>query len=285
MQLLLGLLFTIVSFLSGFLLAGGAAGSLWQPFELLMLGGAGLSFFVAGNSMGTIKKVGTYFKYVFKSPYNEQKFSAVISVMFLLAKSYNNNSLEATEHVEKPDASNIFQKYPEVLEDDSLRNFICDNFLLFSDNQRDLTPFSFEEYLENEIEKYGQEAQTPYKAMSAMVETYPALGICAAVLGIILSMGYLDADAMELGHHIGAALFGTFFGIFLAYGVFKPISLKFAKIVEESVLVMTLPKTFLVSLMKGYEPLLAAAIANKNVPPRYRIPDHSLKKNLMSEKV
>ncbi|CAH7368491.1 Flagellar motor rotation protein MotA [Vibrio chagasii] len=284
MQLFLGLIFILVSFLTGFLLAGGAAAALWQPFELIMLGGAGISFFFAGNSMGTIKKVGTYFKYCFKSPYNEEKFSAVISVMFLLSKAYKSNALEATKHLEKPEASNIFLKYPQVLENEPLTNFICNNFLLFADNSRDLTSFSFEEYLDNEIEKYAAEASSPYKAMSALVETYPALGIMAAVLGIIVSMGYLDADPMILGYHIGAALFGTFFGIFLAYGVFKPISLKFAKIVEESVVLMTVPKTFLVSLMKGYDPLLAGAIANKNVPPRYRVPDHTLKQNLMAEK-
>lgn len=285
MQLLIGLIFIILSFLGGFLLSGGNAHALWQPWEIFMLVGSGASFLFASNSFSTVKKIALYAKYCFKPIYDKEKFENVITLMFLLSKVFKEDVMKATTHLEAPHESSIFTRFPKVLSDKWAVDFICNNFLLYSDNLHDLTAFAFEEYMDNEIEKYECEAEGPYKAMSAMVETYPALGICAAVLGIILSMAYLSADMSVLGHHIGSALFGTFFGIFLAYGVFKPISLKFHEIVEDSVQFMIVPKVFLVSLMKGYEPLLAAAIANKMVPPHHRTADHLLKKILMTEKM
>lgn len=285
MQLIISLLFIIVSFVGSFLLAGGNIKALLQPFEVMMLGGSAIGFLFAGNTVAAIKKIGRYSKYLIKKPYDVDKFTQLSGLMFALAKQKAQDPIELNNHLINPENSAIFSKYPLVLADTDAVNFISNNFLLFVDNGNQFTSFAFEEYLEKEIEEYSHEAHGPYKTMSALVDTMPALGICAAVLGIILSMGYLDAPMEELGHHIGAALFGTFFGVFLAYGVFKPIALKFVKFGDESVSFLRVVQSYLVSLMKGYDPLVASIITNKSVPPRYRIPDHELKQKLMKNEL
>ncbi len=246
-----------------------------------MLGGSAIGFLFASNTIPAIKKIGKYMKYLMKKPYDEEKFSQLSGLLFALAKQKSEDPIELNNHLINPESSAIFSKYPLVQADVDAVNFISNNFLLYVDNGNQFTAFNFEEYLEIEIEEYSHEAHGPYKVVAALVDTMPALGICAAVLGIILSMGYLDAPMEELGAHIGAALFGTFFGVFLAYGLFKPISLKFMKFADESVSFMKVSQAYLVSLMKGYDPLVASIITNKSVPPRYRMPDHELKQKLM----
>lgn len=283
MQLILSMLFVVASFIGCFVLAGGALKALVQPFEMLMLGGSAIGFLFAGNDMFTIKKMGRYLKYSFNSPYSPEKFSQLLGLMFALTKV--KNAIELNNHLIDYSSSDIFAKYPLITNDEELRIFVCNNFLLYVDNGRSITSFAFEDHLEREIEEHHHDSQGAYKSIAALVDTMPALGICAAVLGIIISMGYLDAPMEELGHHIGAALFGTFFGVFLAYGIFKPISLKFAKVGDASTATLRVTQSFLVSLMKGYDPLIAAIITNKSVPPKYRLPDHELKQGLMKGEI
>lgn len=285
MQVVLSLIFLIGSMYTGFFLAGGNPYALWQPFEIIMLGGAAIGFFFAGNSKDGIKSFGRYFIYLFKKPYNEKIFSEIHGLMFALSKVKNKDPLELNRHLTSPEDSEIFKRYPLVLKNPSALSFLCNNFLLYVDNGSQFTIFSFEEYLEEEISQYHAESLSPYKSTLSLVDTMPAMGIMAAVLGITISMQHLDSDIAILGSHISSALFGTFFGIFLAYAIFKPLSMKFASIAEESDLFLSVIKNYLICLMKGYDPLIANIVTNKSVPPRYRMPDHLLKSKLMKNEL
>ncbi len=278
MQLILSMIFIVASFVGAFLLAGGSPRSLLQPFEFMMIGGSCIGFLFASNTIPAIKKMGKYFKFCLNAPYSKEKFLELFTLLFELATLSKKSILDFGDAIAEPETSEIFKKYPLVHADKDAVNFLCSNLTLHTDSISTMTEYSFDEHLESEIEQYEKEAQGPYKTMNMLVDTAPALGICAAVLGILLSMSYLDAPMEELGKHIGAALFGTFLGVFMAYGLFKPIAMKFSKFGDESTDCLRVIKAFIMGLQKGYSPAVACIIANKMTPPRYRTPDVILKK-------
>lgn len=285
MQVTLSLIFIIVSLIGGFMGAGGNIANLWQPFEIIMLGGAGLGFFIATNTGKGMKQFGKFLTYFFKKPYSEEKFQKVIGLMFQLHAVYNKDPLALSKALEDPYSDPIFSKYPEILKDEDSRKFICNNLSLLIDSGSTISPFTFEDMLDAEIEQYRKEWISPYKTASSLVDTFPALGIAVAVMGIILAMQYLDAGMAKLGSKIAAALFGTFFGIFMAYGIFKPISLKFAKFAEEGELFLGVIKTYIMCIIKKHDPLTAAAVTNKDVPPRYKLDTSVLREKLQNEQL
>ncbi|KDM90871.1 motility-associated protein [Photobacterium galatheae] len=285
MKVLFSLLFIIASLIGGFIGAGGNIANLWQPFEIIMLGGSGIGFFVATNSEGGIKQFGKFTTYFFKQPYCEKKFQSVIGLMFQLHAVYAKDKKALSNAIANPSADPVFSKYPEVLNDEDAKKFICNNLNLLIDSGSSISPFTFEDMLDAEIEAYRKEWIAPYKTATAMTDTFPALGIAVAVMGIILAMQYLDAGMDQLGAKIGAALFGTFFGIFMAYGIFKPISVKFGKYAEEGELFLNVIKTYIMCMVKNYDPLTAAAVTNKDVPPRYKLDTAVLREKLQNDQI
>ena len=285
MQVLLSLLFIIVSLIGGFVGAGGNLSNLWQPFEIIMLGGSGIGFFIATNTGKSIKQFGVFLTYFFNPPYTEAKFQRVIGLMFHLHAVYNLDKKALSDALANPMNDPIFQKYPEILNDEDSRKFICNNLNLLIDSGSTISPFTFEDMLDAEIDAYRKEWVAPYKTAVAMTDTFPALGIAVAVMGIILAMQFLDADMEQLGSKIGAALFGTFFGIYMAYAVFKPISVKFSKFAEEGELFLGVIKTYIMCIVKKYDPLTAAAVANKDIPPRYKLDTSVLREKLQNDKL
>lgn len=273
----------MLAFFGSFLLAGGSARALLQPFEFMMLGGSAIGFLFASNTIPSIKKMGKYFKYCITAPHSEESYLELLKCCYELGRVHDKDgSLGLDEHLPNPDSSPIFSKFASINQNQDGRDFLCNNMDLLANNASTISEHSFDEHLELEIEQYEAEANGPYKTMSMLVDTMPALGICAAVLGIILSMAYLDAPAEELGKHIGAALFGTFLGVFMAYGLFKPISIKFSKFASENTDYLRVIHAFLNGRKKGYDPIVSVMIANKSVPPRYRTPDHTLKTEVRS---
>lgn len=285
MQVLFSLLFIVASLIGGFVGAGGNIANLWQPFEIIMLGGSGIGFFIATNTGKGMKQFAKFMTYFFKQPYSEKKFQNVIGLMFQLHTQYSQNKKELAKIIVDPASDPIFSKYPEILNDEDSRKFICNNLNLLIDSGSVLSPFTFEDMLDAEIEAYRKEWIAPYKTATAMTDTFPALGIAVAVMGIILAMQYLDAGMDKLGSKIGAALFGTFFGIFMAYGIFKPISVKFGKYAEEGELFLNVIKTYIMCMVKNYDPLTAAAVTNKDVPPRYKLDTGVLREKLQNDQL
>lgn len=279
------MIFIVVSFVGSFLLAGGNGRALLQPYEMMMLGGSAIGFLFASNTIPAIKKMGKYFKFCIKSPYSDQKFVELFTCLYELSTLAKSDPIKFGDAISEPEQSPIISKFPLVMGDLDGLYFMCNNLRLHSDGIATMNEYSFDEHLDNEIDQYEKEAHSPYKTMNMLVDTMPALGICAAVLGIILSMGYLDAPMEELGKHIGAALFGTFLGVFMAYGFFKPIAIKFSKFGDECTDYLRVIKAFIMGLQKGYSPAVAAVIANKMVPPRYRTPDVILKKAIRGKAI
>ena len=273
----------MLAFFGSFFLAGGSPRAILQPFEFMMLGGSAIGFLFASNTIPAIKKMGKYFKFCMKAPHSEESYRELLKCCYELAKVFDKDgTIGLDEHLPLPESSSIISKYRSILENKDGLDFMCNNMSLLANNADTISEHSFDDHLEQEIEQYEAESLGPYKTMNMLVDTMPALGICAAVLGIILSMAYLDAPPEELGKHIGAALFGTFLGVFMAYGLFKPISIKFAKFASENTDYLRVVHAFLNGRKKGYDPLVATMIANKSVPPRYRTPDHSLKAEVRS---
>ncbi|PSV01109.1 motility-associated protein [Photobacterium kishitanii] len=271
MQVLFSIIFLIACLVGGFSLSGGMLRNLWQPYEIMMLLGSGIGFFVASNSYHGIKMFGTFSIYIFKKPYSAQKFQQQMGLLVRLHELYIKDKKALSIQLEDPFESEIFKEYPKSLNDEAGRKYVCNNLTLLIDEGSSITPFDFEDMLEAEIEQYKKEWLTPYKSANSLVDTFPAIGIAVAVLGIVVSMQFLDADMLILGEHIGAALFGTFFGIFMAYCIFKPISLKFAKFGEEGGLYLSVFKTYLMCMRKGNNPMKSATVTNNDVPPRYKL--------------
>ncbi len=283
MQLIFSLIFIMVAYFGSFFLAGGSPRAILQPFEFMMLGGSAIGFLFASNTISSIKKMGKYFKYCMKAPHSEETYKELLKCCYELSKVYDaDGAMGLDEHLPNPESSPIITKYQSVVDNKDGLNFLCNNMLLLANNADAISEHSFDEHLEKETEQYEAESLGPYKTMNFLVDTMPALGICAAVLGIILSMAYLDAPPEEMGAHIGAALFGTFLGVFMAYGLFKPVAIKFHKFATENADYLKVIHAFLNGRKKGYDAIVAIMIANKSVPPRYRTPDHALKAEVRS---
>ncbi|CAH7156683.1 motility-associated protein [Vibrio alginolyticus] len=285
MQVLFFLMFTVASLVGGFALAGGYLKNLWQPYEIVMIGGAGIGFFFASNTVHGIKMFGRYIGYCFKKPFCTDKFSQSMGLLVKLHKIYEDNPKELAKELEDPSASQIFNQYPLVLKDSDAVKYIANNLNTIIDEGADLTPFDYEDIFEAELEQYSKEAMMPYKSMNSLVDTFPALGIAAAVMGIIIAMQFLDAGMMKLGAKIGAALFGTFFGVFMAYGICKPFALKFAKFGEETDLYYGFLRSYLLCIAKRHSSMKAPIIANRDIPPRYKLDTNVLREKLMKEEL
>ncbi|MGR5365755.1 motility-associated protein [Photobacterium damselae] len=282
MQFFGSLIFLTSCLIGGFVMSGGHVANLWQPYEILMLLGSGVGFFLASNSMHGVKMFFQFFGYIFKKPYSADKFQQQIGMMTKLHAEYNRGKKDISAHIEDPDSSEIFKAYPKVLADTAGKQFLCNNLTLLVDEGNNLTVYDFEDMMEAEIEQYEKEWHSPYKGASALVDTFPAIGIAVAVLGIVVSMQFLDAGMIVLGEHVGAALFGTFLGIFMAYCVFKPLSLVFSKFADESGLYLRVIKTYLICMRKEYNPVKSATVTNKDVPPRYKLDTNILRDKVMS---
>lgn len=285
MQVLFSIIFLIVCLVGGFTLSGGNVHNLWHPYEIIMLLGSGIGFFIASNSMHGIKMFGQFFSYIFKKPYSAEKFQQQLGLLVRLHELYIKDKKALSVQLEDPFQSEIFKDYEKVLNDEAGRKYVCNNLTLLVDEGNNIPPFDYEDMLEAEIEQYEKEWHVPYKGANSLVDTFPAIGIAVAVLGIVVSMQFLDAGMLILGERISAALFGTFFGIFMAYCIFKPISLMFAKFGDEGGLYLRVIKTYLMCMRKGYNPMKSATVTNKDVPPRYKLDTKVLREKITKKEL
>ena len=263
-------------------MSGGQAANLWQPSEMLMLFGSGFGFFLASNSMHSAKMFGRFCGYIFKKPYSAKKFQQQIGMLTKLHAVYIIGKKEISAHIESPESSDIFAAYPDVFADVAGRQFLCNNLTILVDEGNNLSVYDYEDMLEAEIEQYEKEWNHPVHTAAALVDTFPAIGIAVAVLGIVISMRYLDAGMIVLGEHVGAALFGTLLGIFMAYCFFKPLGLKFGAFAAESGIYLRVIKTYLICMKKEYNPVKAATVTNKDVPPSYKLDTNVLRDKVMN---
>ena len=234
MNAILGLAVTMVMVFGGYMLAGGKLGIILHslPFEMMMIGGAATGAFLASNDFGTVKHTGGDVAAAFTGPkWKKTDYQDILLLMHELLHILKQNPVDIEPHIEAPNESSIFTKYPRILKDHEAIEMICDtirSMIMNFDNVHQV-----EELLDKHLESLLEEKLHGSHALQQMADALPALGIVAAVLGVIKTMASIDKPPEVLGGMIGGALVGTFLGVFLAYGVVGPFAARVKTIRSE----------------------------------------------------
>jgi chemotaxis protein MotA len=260
--LLFGLVF------GSYIISGGNMGVIMHalPHEMMAIGGAGLAAFLISNSLTVIKGCGGGLAGAFKGPkWKAADYRDLLSLLFLLTKTMKSKGVIALEsHIENPAESTIFNRFPKIMKDHFAIDFICDTLRMMTMNLED--PHQVEDAMEKQLEKHHHEALAPSHAMQNLADALPALGIVAAVLGVIKTMGAITEPPEVLGGMIGGALVGTFLGVFLAYGIVGPLSARMKDVVDEESAFYRIIQAVLVAHLHGNAAQISVEIGRGNVP-------------------
>ena len=269
---IIGIVVVFVMVFGGFALAGGHFDVILKalPFEMMMIGGAAAGAFLIGNKPKTVMKTLGDLGKIFAGPkWKSQDYTDLLSLLFLLTKTMKTKGVIALEsHIENPHDSAIFSRYPRIMKDHFAIDFICDTLRMMTMNLED--PHQVEDAMEKQIEKHHHEAAGPAHALQTMADGLPALGIVAAVLGIIKTMGAIDSPPAVLGAKIGSALVGTFLGVFLAYGLVGPIAARLGQIYDEEAAFYKIIQAVLVAHLHGNAAQISVEIGRGNVPSDFQ---------------
>ncbi len=267
---IIGVVVTIVSVIGGYAANGGHLGVLFQPFEFVIILGAAVGALMLGNPKGIILGIVKNLGRVVKGPhYRKDDYIELLSLLysvFKLAKTKGDLALES--HVEKPDESPLFGKFPNFNNDHHVRTFLCDYLRLLTlgtSNAHEL-----ESIIDGELETHHKELHEMSHAVVLMADAMPALGIVAAVLGVIHTMGSITEPPEVLGHLIGAALVGTFSGVLLSYGFFAPVGRNLQMAFDSDHYYLSAIKAGLLAHMQGYAPQVSIEFARKILPDDLR---------------
>lgn len=263
--IILGLVITLGCMLGGFSAMGGHVIVIWQPWEYVIICGASLGTFVVANPMKTIKDTGKGMTEAFKdaSP-KKREYLDVLGILYTLMRELRGKSRNEVEvHIEKPLESPLFQKFPTIIANAPLMTFICDYCrLIIIGNAR---THEIESLMDEEIQTVRGDTLKSYHALVAVADGLPALGIVAAVLGVVKAMGALDQAPEVLGHLIASALVGTFAGIFFSYAVVGPIAAKLKIVREKKMRLYVIVKQTLLAFMNGAMPQVALEHGRKTI--------------------
>ena len=270
MMAIVGLVTVFVMVFGGYMLHGGHMSVIFEalPTELMVIFGGACGALISGNSVDVLKGVGGGIQKVFKGPkWSEQDFKDMLCLLFTITKMIKSKGILVIEsHIEKPEESNIFQKYPKILADHFAVDFICDTLRMLSMNLDD--PHQVFDAMETQLEKHHHEALEPQHALQTMADGLPAIGIVAAVLGVIHTMGSVTEPPEVLGGMIGSALVGTFLGVFLAYLLVGPFSNRLKQIVNEEHQFYIIIRDILVAHLNGNAPQVSVEIGRGSVPSK-----------------
>ena len=247
----------------GYALAGGHLGALWQPLEVMMIFGGAFGAFIVGNDTKAIKATMKAFPTLFKgSKYSKQLYMDLLALLFEILNKIRKDGLMAIEKdIEDPEASALFSKYPTILHDHHLVEFITDYLRLMVSGNMDA--FQVENLMDNEIETHHMEGHVPAHCIAKLGDGLPAFGIVAAVMGVVHTMENVALPPAELGILIAHALVGTFLGILLAYGFVGPLSGLLEQKLEESTKSFQTVKVVLLASLNGYAPPIAVEFGRK----------------------
>jgi len=270
MRLLIGTVVIFACVLLGFILEGGNMLVLIQPMEALIILGAAAGAFVIGNTGPVLKQSIKVFGTLFRGPrYNKKAYIDLLGLQFSLFKLVQQKGVLALEpHIEKPEESKLFQAFPSFTKNHHALVFMCDYLRMVTLGTR--VRHEMEALMDEELETHHQENHRLVTAIQALADGTPALGIVAAVLGVINTMGSITAPPEVLGHMIGAALVGTFLGVFCAYGFFGPMAQALRNINEAEDKYLLSIKVGLLAHISGYAPALAIEFARKGLMSEVR---------------
>ncbi|KQT58727.1 flagellar motor stator protein MotA [Methylophilus sp. Leaf459] len=247
----------------GYALAGGHLGALWQPLEVMMIFGGAFGAFIVGNDSKAIKATVKALPTLFKgSKYSKQLYMDLLALLFEILTKIRKDGLMAIEKdIEDPESSALFSKYPSILHDHHLVEFITDYLRLMVSGNMDA--FQVENLMDNEIETHHMEGHVPAHCIAKLGDGLPAFGIVAAVMGVVHTMENVALPPAELGILIAHALVGTFLGILLAYGFVGPLSGLLEQKLEESSKSFQTVKVVLLASLNGYAPPIAVEFGRK----------------------
>lgn len=268
---IIGIVIIFAMVFGGYLLAGGKMGIIIKalPFEMMMIGGAAVGAFAISNDMLGIKHTIKDLGKVFKGPsWKHNDYRDLLCLLFELIRLARSNAVALEEHIEDPPNSAIFSKYPKILKDGEAIGLICDTLRSASMNYDD--PHQVEEVLEKRMETNLHHAMHSSHALQTMADGLPALGIVAAVLGVIKTMASIDQPPEVLGKLIGGALVGTFLGVFLSYGLVGPFASKVKSVVEEDAHFYQLIREVLVANLHNHATNICIEVGRQNTPSHCR---------------
>jgi chemotaxis protein MotA len=267
---IIGIVIVIGAILAGYLMEHGNIRVLIQPAELIIILGAAIGTVLIANPLHVIKKIAGGLGSVFgTSKYTQSRYLETLKIMYELfgrARREGMMSLEADS--DAPDKSPVFSKYPNFLKDHHALLFVCDSIRMAASGG--VEAFDADQMLEMDMEVHHQESVQPVSALSTMADSLPGLGIVAAVLGVVITMGALGGPPEEIGKKVAAALVGTFLGILLCYGFIGPIAGNMAKASDEEHAYYQVLRVMIVSFMKGVAPSLAVEFGRRAIPHRVR---------------
>jgi chemotaxis protein MotA len=263
MIVIFGWVFVMVCVIGGYMGMGGKLGPLWQPFELVIIGGAGVGAFIVANPKYVLSKTGYAFKAALRGPkYNKDDYLELLSLLYAIFKLAKTKGMLAIEsHIERPEESSLFQAFPRFSADHHAMEFLCDYLRMMTlgtDNPHELA-----DLLDEELETHHAEDAQIQTAFQTMGDGFPALGIVAAVLGIIKTMGSITEPPEVLGKLIGGALVGTFLGIFLAYGFVSPLAVNISNVFAADSKYLGCIRAGLLAHVSGYAPAVSVEFARK----------------------
>jgi len=266
-----GFLFLLVCVFGGFALAGGSIKAILEalPFEMLTIGGSAIGAFAMANSMHVMKDCIAGLKKVFSgSRYTDDDYTDLLVLLYSIVRLVTSKGAMAAEtHIENPEASPIFQRYPRLLADKEVTATICDYFRMIGMDADD--PHQIEDIMARELKKTLHEKMHPVHALQVVADGLPALGIVAAVLGVIKTMTHINEPPAVLGEMIGGALVGTFLGVLLAYGLVGPLAARMKQVVEEEARFLEVVRAILIAHLHGNAPQIAIETGRKMVPNEF----------------
>jgi chemotaxis protein MotA len=270
----IGVVILLIMVFGGFAITGGALGPVMEaiPHEMLIIGGAALGAMVTGNSMHELKAIGGGFAKVFKGPkHNKQDHVDAIILTSRLMKLLRSEGPVALEsHVQDPKNSAIFAEFPRLLTNHALVDLIADTLTLIVVSSGTLEVHAVEEVMDNAMKTHFHEFHEPQHALQNLADSLPALGIVAAVLGIVKTMGSIDKPPSILGGMIGSALVGTFMGVLLAYGIVAPMAGRLKQIVEQDEQIFHAVKQVVIASLHGWPQPLVVESARSGLGHAFR---------------
>jgi chemotaxis protein MotA len=272
MFVIIGIVVVFGAVVGGFLMEHGNLRVLMQPVELVTIGAAALGTVLVANPLYIVKKiVGGVAGAFAGSKFSKQRYLETLKMMFELFSRARRDGLMALEtDSDNPEQSAIFSKYPNFLKDHHALAFVCDSIRMASSGG--IEPFDADQMIENDMDVHYQQATMPIAALSTVADSLPDLGIVAAVLGVVITMGSWGGPPEEIGKKVAAALVGTFLGILMCYGLVGPLAANMSKTVDDEHAYYQVLRVMIVAFMKGTAPTMAVEIGRRAIPGNVRPP-------------
>ena len=267
---IIGIVVVFGCILAGYLMEHGPLKVLMQPAELIIIVGAALGTVLISNPLYTLKQmIGGLLGAFGSSKYGEKRYVDTLKMMYELLQKARKEGLVALESdIEEPDKSPLISKYKDFAKDHHAAAFVCDTMRMAVSGGVEV--FDLDQMLDADMEIHHHEASEPVTGLATMADSLPGLGIVAAVLGVVITMGALGGPPEEIGKKVAAALVGTFLGILLCYGLVGPLAVRMGKIAEEQHAYLMVLRVTMIAFLKGVAPIMAVEIGRRTVPGHVR---------------